>query len=705
MSNSLFDWKSAFSCSIIDLVNKIDKTTNADMSQYSGFSTASRLALAKKDEEMIKERQESAAQIAKLQAIILEKTIPVNLRGNSTRGRPCGSRGGGGSRGSYRGAGRGGRGLDNWAAGSGLQLEEFTNSDPDPDLYPKSDTGMRQKRDSTAISPEIILKRSERIKKKKFWNEDVEDSEGGSESEQDPRQGPDWKISRRSGFQKDRERKEKESNKTKRLSKTKKRNSTESMFKDSMDADMGMDIVVVEEIEKTRSIRTKTDEKEVSTEVADLFAHLFDKEVVTQTNQTVIPNKNHNQSQENPAAKEKVVPTASTSAPLVPLAPMATTIHLPEIGTNEKVMSWSTAVGKSAPNLVSNAQQTQPQASKQKSPYIPGQIKPPQEIVVANHDGAWREELEIELRGENGEAFTGTITMTEAKHGIYRDCLGFEDFKNFDGVRFSYKGIRLVTFKLKEQMDVDSLVERRHFDYKRPVKRNGKMEFTTIRCKIRGLRSEGLKDYLERKEMQKSKTQEDGSTQIKITGCEYKVSSQQLKEVLSHWGTVTSEPKEEVFHDPHDTDGTNRTGVYVVRMILENEIPELIPFSGLRIKIQHPDIKKLCTSCYGEHLRKTCNKAGRTWFEYVEDFIVENPDITKEFYGSTLERMKKISGIKELTKRRPTLEDFGIPKTKAELDLMLRKMLDCGIDNEMAAGMIKDRKTKFDAACKALDSK
>ena len=221
MSNSLFDWKSAFSCSIIVLVNKIDKTTNADMSQYSGFSTASRLALAKKDEEMIKERQESAAQIAKLQAIILEKTIPVNLRGNSTRGRPCGSRGGGGSRGSYRGAGRGGRGLDNWAAGSGLQLEEFTNSDPDPDLYPKSDTGMRQKRDSTAISPEIILKRSERIKKKKFWTEDVEDSEGGSESEQDPRQGPDWKISRRSGFQKDRERKEKESNKTKRLSKTK----------------------------------------------------------------------------------------------------------------------------------------------------------------------------------------------------------------------------------------------------------------------------------------------------------------------------------------------------------------------------------------------------------------------------------------------------------------------------------------------------
>ena len=42
--------------------------------------------------------------------------------------------------------------------------------------------------------------------------------------------------------------------------------------------------------------------------------------------------------------------------------------------------------------------------------------------------------------------------MTEAKHGIYRDGIGFKDFKNSDGVRFSYRGIRIVTFKLKEQI-------------------------------------------------------------------------------------------------------------------------------------------------------------------------------------------------------------------------------------------------------------
>ena len=55
------------------------------------------------------------------------------------------------------------------------------------------------------------------------------------------------------------------------------------------------------------------------------------------------------------------------------------------------------------------------------------------------------------MRNEAGESYTGSVIMKEAKHEIYRDGLGFTDFKNFDGVRFSYKGIRILTFKLKEQ--------------------------------------------------------------------------------------------------------------------------------------------------------------------------------------------------------------------------------------------------------------
>ena len=61
------------------------------------------------------------------------------------------------------------------------------------------------------------------------------------------------------------------------------------------------------------------------------------------------------------------------------------------------------------------------------------------EIVIVSNDGAWRVEIKIEMRNEDGEDYNGTITMPEEKHSIYRDGLGFTDFKNFDGVRFSCK--------------------------------------------------------------------------------------------------------------------------------------------------------------------------------------------------------------------------------------------------------------------------
>ena len=40
------------------------------------------------------------------------------------------------------------------------------------------------------------------------------------------------------------------------------------------------------------------------------------------------------------------------------------------------------------------------------------------EIVTVMHDGTWREEIEIAKKDENGQSFDGTITMTEAKHGL-----------------------------------------------------------------------------------------------------------------------------------------------------------------------------------------------------------------------------------------------------------------------------------------------
>ena len=80
------------------------------------------------------------------------------------------------------------------------------------------------------------------------------------------------------------------------------------------------------------------------------------------------------------------------------------------------------------------------------------------------------------------------------------------------------------------------------------------MESSVIKCKIRGLRSEAFKEHLARKEAMKNDHCDDGSVSVKITGCEYKITEERLKAALSHWGTVTTEIKEDLFTDPHDSE-------------------------------------------------------------------------------------------------------------------------------------------------------
>ena len=126
-----------------------------------------------------------------------------------------------------------------------------------------------------------------------------------------------------------------------------------------------------------------------------------------------------------------------------------------------------------------------------------------------------------------------------------------------------------------------------------------------IKCKIKGLRSYTLKSHIVRKMLAKILS-DDGWAMIRISGCAYKISGNRLLEVLTHWGTLVSEIREETFDDPHDQDGSNRTGIYCVRMKLHQKIPEWLPLEELRVKIQHHNIQRLCTSCYGKHLRKDC---------------------------------------------------------------------------------------------------
>ena len=201
-----------------------------------------------------------------------------------------------------------------------------------------------------------------------------------------------------------------------------------------------------------------------------------------------------------------------------------------------------------------------------------------------------------------------------------------------------------------------------------------------------------------RKEAEKNDKSDDDSVKVKITGCEYKISEERLRSTLSYWGSITTDITEELFNDPHDTDGTNRTGIYTLRMIMDKGPPELIPVDGVRMKLQFRGVKKLCTGCYGEHLRKNCNEPKKKWTDYIKIFRESNPDIPDDFFGEFANRTVN----KKSQESGPKPEDFGLPMNESEWEVMWSKMKECGINKEKAVEIMRERQDKYDKASKSF---
>ena len=239
----------------------------------------------------------------------------------------------------------------------------------------------------------------------------------------------------------------------------------------------------------------------------------------------------------------------------------------------------------------------------------------------------------------NGKPFRGTITPKEAKHIIYKECLGFADFTNFDGVRFGFKGMPIAVFKLKTAINVDELLCVQYFEFKRAGTRMGRYYEDIIGCKIRGLRSrQTVGDSLV------DTGSDDGTRIVKVEGCEYRITKEQILSWLELYGEVQSDVVEDCFDDDSEDDGTNRTGIYSVKMKLDMDIPQLLPMAGRRIKIYYRGIQKLCTNCFGKHTRRVCQSIKVPWFEYVRKFRTDNHEIPDELYGKWIEILNKTAG-------------------------------------------------------------
>lgn len=243
-------------------------------------------------------------------------------------------------------------------------------------------------------------------------------------------------------------------------------------------------------------------------------------------------------------------------------------------------------------------------------------------IFSITNEGAMRKEIEVHFLTLNGEKFSGTVTRQEAKHIIFKECLGFGDFSNFGGARVGYKGSPTITFLLNTAVNVDEFYPMQRFEFHRKSSRQGRSHTDIIGCKIVGLRQ---KDRA-RPNLVLNQGVDDGTRKILIEGCEYRIPKEVLVQYLENYGEIVSDIKEQLFDDGGD-EGLNRTGNYTVRIRLEKDIPQLVPIHGKRIKIHYPGVLKLCTKCFGKHQKTACQSRKLSWPEYINKFISTNPEI------------------------------------------------------------------------------
>jgi hypothetical protein len=261
-----------------------------------------------------------------------------------------------------------------------------------------------------------------------------------------------------------------------------------------------------------------------------------------------------------------------------------------------------------------------------------GQSKPIRKPIFTTKkpDGAFRDEIVIEIQTLDNQPFKGTITQKEARKTIFEEILGFKQ-EDLIGFYFAYSGCPIVTFKLKEQFNIDSLESFQVFKLERKIKIQNLEKTATLQCKIRGIRT-NQNNF-------NQNYQDKGLRWVKVEGCEYRLEEKQIVDWLSHFGEVKSEISEDT-HEGSDDSSDDLppvgNGIYSVQMKLERDMPQLIPMHGKRIRLYYRGIIKRCTNCFGTHQRKNCKEEKVPWIKYVEQFIGNYPDLFTGVRGKGL---------------------------------------------------------------------
>jgi hypothetical protein len=267
-------------------------------------------------------------------------------------------------------------------------------------------------------------------------------------------------------------------------------------------------------------------------------------------------------------------------------------------------------------------------------------------FTTSKPEGAFRDEIIVELQTVDDQVFRGSITLKEARQKIFQEILGFKR-EDLSGLIMNYSGGQIVTYKLHQQFNIDQLASVQFFNLERKMMVGGEEKISILKCKIRGIRTE--------QRVHGEAYEDTGLRYVKVEGCEYRVEKEQIIAWLSNFGEIKSELTEDVYEESDDSENDMPlgNGIYSVRMKIARDMPQFMPMHGKRVRLYYRGIVKRCTNCFQQHQRKFCKNEKVPWSEYVAKFAELFPNIPLDMYGKWKTMIKDV-GLREREEKSET---------------------------------------------------
>ena len=312
-------------------------------------------------------------------------------------------------------------------------------------------------------------------------------------------------------------------------------------------------------------------------------------------------------------------------------------------------------------------------------------------FVKDKQDGPWRDKLTVDIFKIGDQDFKGTIKLKEAKNEIYKKALGLKR-ENLHAIEMEYRGHPVVTFRLKQLLNIDVEFSCDTFTFTR----EGADGLDTLHGRIRGIRTvSGGGTFIR-----------GDNTRLKLKNCKWSLEENDINEWLSYYGTVTTPITEETYRESDDeTAGEDEedeqdcpplgTGNLWVTMKLGWKIPQFLPMMGRKIEVYHRGIVQTCVNCYGKgHKRQDCKNERVHWLDYVADFIETN-ELRPELYGKWFEIT---ADIRRKLQQETVVEEvaqLALGERAAGEDVLITDTgsAEFGVQNVMAADKEKKKDT------------